>query len=194
MDNESKTDAPMPVIPDGARAIPLMCKDRKSRIDRIVGWALVDDADYTALSRFRWGMLRSGKTNYAKRSEHVPGTTSDSTAIYMHREVLGLLPGAGHAVEADHANHQGLDNRRANLRVVTRNEQNQNRRRFDNNKSGTPNVTYVPSARGPNKWSAHIMRNGKMILHKHFATQAEAIAARDEALTLYESKRQQVSA
>lgn len=164
------------------------------KFGKVVAHALVDKSDLHLVAGHRWGVLVGKKTSYAYRQEHIKGTQSGNRCHYMHRVILGLPQGAGHAIEADHLNHEGLDNRRSNLRVVTRCEQNQNRRRFDNNKSGTPNVTYVPSARGPNKWSAHIMRNGKMILHKHFATQLEAIAARDEALALYESKRHQVSA
>ena len=123
-------NAPKPTAPRGTKAIPLMLKDHATRVDRIVGWALVDAADYPALARFRWGMLCSGSTAYAMRSEHVPGTASDSTAIYMHRAVLGLPNGTGHATEADHINFNGLDNRRANLRVVTRSEQNRHRRPY----------------------------------------------------------------
>lgn len=95
-----------------------------------VGRALVDAADFEALSKHKWQMLRSGKTHYAMRSVHVPGTRSAAVTIYMHREILGLKPGDGHGIEADHINHDGLDNRRCNLRACTRSENLRNRRKF----------------------------------------------------------------
>lgn len=133
MNNATKTDVEWhgthPVsVPEGAKAIPLMRRNRRTREDRIVGHALVDAADYPAFSGFRWGMLKSGRTHYAYRQQHIEGTRSGNRAFYMHREVLGLPSGTGHAIEADHLNHEGLDNRRSNLRVVTRSEQNLHRR------------------------------------------------------------------
>jgi hypothetical protein len=44
--------------------------------------------------------------------------------IALHREVLGLEKGDGR--EGDHINLDTLDNRRQNLRVVTRDQQTQN--------------------------------------------------------------------
>lgn len=160
----------------------------------VAGHALVDDADYEALSAHRWTLLVGKSTNYACRPEHIAGTANGTRMYYMHRVILGMAPGVGHRVQVDHVNRNGLDNRRANLRVVTPAENALNKGVSRNNKSGAVNVTYIPTARGPNKWAAHIMRNGIRILQKSFPTKEAAIAARDEALALYESKREQVSA
>lgn len=80
------------------------------------GYAVVDNSDYYALSRWLWKL---NKGIYACRYDKAGGT------IYMHREVLGLLPGDG--FDADHINGDGLDNQRANLRVVSRKLNIQNR-------------------------------------------------------------------
>jgi hypothetical protein len=170
-----------------------MRKNRETKEDCIVGYTLVDEADYEEVSRKRWGMIRSGRTCYAMRSQFIPGTASGAVAIYLHRMLLGLQPGGGHAIEADHINFDGLDNRRSNLRVVTRDEQNQGRRKFKNNKTGETGICFSDKRRGGH-WLASIRRGGETIIHKAFYTREEAIAARDAALLAYEAKRHQESA
>lgn len=171
------------------RQIPLM------RFKEVVGYATVDDADYEALAKYRWGMLKGGKTCYACRQEHIPGTKSGCRTYYMHREILGLPQGGGHEIEADHLDFDGLNNTRANLRVVTRSEQNQHRRTFRNNKSGVPGVSFSKGREGgAGSWAAQLYRNGRYIHRSSHPTKEAAIEALNEALALYESKREQVSA
>ena len=83
--------------------------------DQVVGYALVDMDDYEALSRYVW---RLDKDGYVRRR-------SNGRDIYMHRHVLGLVPGDGWCT--DHINRNKLDNRRLNLRRVTRQQNAQNR-------------------------------------------------------------------
>lgn len=90
--------------PDGARFIPLT----KGLV------AIVDEADYPALSMFRWGAQTTGRGPiYASRHEPqkdgVPGAV-----VLMHRQILGAPEG----VNVDHRNRNGLDNRRENLRAA----------------------------------------------------------------------------
>jgi hypothetical protein len=54
----------------------------------------------------------------------------------MHRVLLGVPPG----MVADHINGNGLDNRRENLRVVTKQENGWNRGAPSTNKSGHKGV------------------------------------------------------
>ena len=77
-----------------------------------------DDEDHALLSRYRWRV----------RPTHTPGlfyaithTTTDGrrTTVHMHT----LLSGRG----CDHINHDGLDNRRSNLRSATLSQQGGNR-------------------------------------------------------------------
>lgn len=177
------------------RAIPLMRRDRKTKTDSVVGMVTVDAADFAALSVYRWGMLKSGRTFYAYRQEHIKGTASGTRSIYMHREILGLPQGTGHAIEADHINHDGLDNRRANLRVVTRNEQNQHRRAFTGSASGVPGVSFCRGRPGSTgSWVAQVKRDGQYIHRSSHKTMGDAIAARNEAVAAYDAKAHQVSA
>lgn len=165
------------------------------RYDRVVAYTLVDKQDEAFVNQWKWRPLVGKKTTYAMRSEYIPGTASGSRAFYLHRELLGLKQGAGHSVEADHINFDGLDNRRCNLRVVTRNEQNQHRRASHKSKSGVAGVTFIKGRPGSDGyWQAQIYRNGAYIHRSSHRSMGEAIRARNEALALYESKREQVSA
>lgn len=71
-------------------------------------YAFVDDADFDRLNRHAWYLSAKG---YAVRRELEGGRRLN---IRMHREVLGFPEGG----VVDHRNHNRLDNRRENLRVV----------------------------------------------------------------------------
>jgi hypothetical protein len=64
---------------------------------------LVDSQDWSALSGFAWDEKKNGRTSYAN---HRHGN------VLMHRMILGFP-----AALIDHINHNGLDNRRRNLRL-----------------------------------------------------------------------------
>ena len=77
---------------------------------------IVDDEDYERLTQWRWQLSRG---RYAKRD-----TTSPRRTIYMHRDILGL--DLGDPRHVDHINRDTFDNRKTNLRIVTRAQQSQN--------------------------------------------------------------------
>jgi hypothetical protein len=171
------------------RQIPLY------RRKEVAGHALVDDADYEALAAHRWTLLQSKYTNYAVRSEHIAGTANASRMFYMHRVVLGLPQEGARKIQCDHINRNGLDNRRANLRTVTHAENQHNRRKFKNNKSGIVGVTFTKGRPGSDgSWLAGLYRDGAYIHRSTHKTKEAAGEAYAQALALYESKREQVSA
>ena len=84
--------------------------------------ALVDDDDFIWASAHAWHLGGGhASARYAARTVRLEGRRT--TTRYLHREIA--RPGAGLMV--DHVNGDALDNRRANLRVVTdtQNKQNQ---------------------------------------------------------------------
>lgn len=84
--------------------------------------ALVDDSDHEWLAQKKWCYYKSSQyTGYAVSSDCSGGRRK---LLYMHREIV--KPGTG--LEVDHINHDGLDNRRANLRAVTHSENLLNQR------------------------------------------------------------------
>jgi len=88
--------------------------------------ALVDDADHEWLSQHKWYVNNTGTYLYAARTIWDPATKK-KRRLYMHRAILD----APAHLQADHINHNGLDNRRANLRLCTmaQNQANSRKRR-----------------------------------------------------------------
>jgi hypothetical protein len=76
------------------------------------GSAIIDDDCFEYLSQWRWRCKRVKNTSYACRNLHGGRT------LFMHRVIMDAPPG----LDVDHINHNGLDNRRSNLRIVTRSE------------------------------------------------------------------------
>lgn len=119
--------------------------------------ALVDDDDYESLSRHKWFAHRGACTWYAIRKptrreagcRMSTGYSDRRPAIRMHRVVMDA-PGN---LMVDHINHNGLDNRRCNLRLADDFQNQYNRRVSVANKTGYKGVSYIKADR---KWSATI--------------------------------------
>jgi hypothetical protein len=77
----------------------------------IAGYTLIDVGDAPDVLPKRW--LKRHASGYAFRVEHRRGK---QTLTYLHRQLLGLEQGDPRRV--DHINHDPLDNRRQNLRIV----------------------------------------------------------------------------
>lgn len=103
---------------------------------------LVDQQDFDFVSRHHWTIDERSYTNYAV-------TTINGKKVYMHR----LLVDANEDV--DHINGNGLDNRRKNLRAVSRQQNSWNRKVSKKlyHKSQYIGVTWSNHA---NKWRAYI--------------------------------------
>lgn len=95
--------------------IPLRARDGSVR-----AWATVDDADLPLVGGHRWCLM--AKDGYAGRTDR---SGEKQRTVLLHRVIMGLTPGDGR--EVDHRNGDGLDCRRANLRIVTHAENGQNR-------------------------------------------------------------------
>ena len=133
--------------------------------------ALVDDEDYEWLSQWKlWYARKSGRTFYAGRC--CMRENGEPYIIHMHRVILGLQPGDG---EVDHINHNGLDNRRSNLRVVSHKVNSRNRRKHKRNTSGHNGVVWEKKNK---KWRARIDMNRKNIHLGLFDNIDDAVKAR----------------
>lgn len=92
---------------------------------------------------------------------------------YIHRIIMD--PPADMVV--DHININPLDNRRVNLRICTKAENNRNISMRRNNTSGIMGVTYDSTKTTLKKWVGQKYYNGKYY-RKAFLTKEEAIAHR----------------
>jgi hypothetical protein len=89
----------------------------------------------------------------------------------MHRFLLGI---ADHNVQVDHRNHDGLDNRRANIRVATRAQNAQNQPK---NKSGSSRFKGVCWDKDLLKWRARITVQRKKKHLGYFDSETDAAVA-----------------
>ena len=126
--------------------------------------AIVDDEDYLWLSTWNWYAKHDGGNWYAHA--HVKHNPQYRTVIAMHRLLL-MYPKKG--FHTDHVNHNGLDNRKQNLRVVTNRENQQNRK--NPGKSKYPGVYFD---KGIGKWRAQILYDGRRRNLGGFSSETEA--------------------
>ena len=84
--------------------------------------------------------------------------------------------------DVDHINHNIKDNRKLNLRIVTRSQNNMNRSIQSNNTSGVTGVCY---SKRLNKWNVRITVNKKTFNLGWFSDYNEAVAVRKEAEIKY---------
>lgn len=125
------------------------------------GHALIDAADAHLIAGRSWYSVRSRGTLYAKSGKNTR----------MHRVLLDAGP---HQI-VDHINGNGLDNRRANLRLVTVAENVGNRQR-SRGANRFPGV-YLEDG----KWSARVTHNYRRKRLGNFDTELLAL----EALNAY---------
>lgn len=131
--------------------------------------ALVDNDDYDWLSEWTWAAyLNSGKWYACQSKKNYSRVT-----VPMHRVIMDAPKG----MVVDHINGDGLDNRRANLRICTTAENMRNRGLPSNNTSGYKGVFIQKNG----KSNAHIQLNRKLIHLGMFNNPVDAAHAYDEA-------------
>lgn len=132
-------------------------------------FALVSDEDYERVSQYNWTYDRNG---YACRMVQVHRTEGKRTRrkVLMHRFILGAPKG----VEVDHANHNGLDNRRENIRVASHAQNRHNARPRVNSSSRYKGVSFH---RRDKKWRSEITVDGVRRSLGTFPNEHDAAAA-----------------
>lgn len=148
--------------------------------------AIVDDADYDLLSKFKWQFVKNSKfgTGYAVRT--VWNESHDKRiALAMHNAVM--VPPEGLVV--DHVYGNQLDNRKSNLRITTREHNAMNLSTPRNNTSGFKGVKWQKSDK---RWIAYIGFQNRAIYLGCFSDIKDAIAARQVAELRYFGKYRRI--
>lgn len=130
--------------------------------------ALIDDADAALLADACWWEDRRTNTSYVRGQRR-----GEAAKLRLHRVIVGAA--AGDIV--DHINGDGLDNRRANLRICTPSQNSCNRART----KGREAPIGVWYDRRRQNWRAEIYVNTKRHHLGVFPTREAAATARSDA-------------
>lgn len=130
--------------------------------------AIIDDEDYVLLSNYIWYAKKDKNSWYAAANKY---DEAKHTIIKMHQIILGKRKG----YVIDHINGNGLDNRKENLRFVTRSQNKMNQQ----NTYGSSKYKGVSWHKNAKKWTSYIRHNGKLTHLGLFSSEEEAARAYD---------------
>lgn len=132
--------------------------------------AIVDECDLELVSKHKWHIQpKSCGVMYAISARK-------RKTLRMHRLIMGAKPGE----QIDHINHNGLDNRRCNLRVAGRNGNSRNMRKATGQTSRFKGVH-----RRGKYWRAGIRIDGRLINIGTFTDETLAGAAYNHFARVY---------
>ena len=142
-------------------------------------YALVDDEDYEALSKYKWSLSKGGRSKtklYAIRSKRSDDPEHYPSSILLHRQLMGFP-----ASLVDHVDGDGLDNRRENLRLANHSENRCNRVSPGFGSTNYRGV-YLDKSRktGKRRWRVEIYKDGKKYRVGRFKTPEDAARAYNE--------------
>jgi hypothetical protein len=129
-------------------------------------YAIVDPERYEELAKYKWFAKRCDGRFYAVRS-------TKNKSVKMHQVIIGTEEGK----VIDHINSNGLDNRQANVRFATSQQNSWNQRKQRGNSSSK--YKGVSWEKKRNQWRARITFKGRVVPLGRFDTEEEAGRAYD---------------
>lgn len=133
-------------------------------------FAIVDDQDYKALTRWKW----SYSNGYAVRKTR---TETGTKSLGMHQQIMNTPAG----MVTDHINHDRLDNRRKNLRICTYGQNTASRPADKDNLYSAYKGVSKDVRQRKKPWNAQIRLNGKRHWLGSFRTEKAAARAYNRA-------------
>ena len=146
-------------------------------------FATIDEEDYELISKHRWYVDICPRVKGCLCYARIKTDKHNPKAIYMHRLILGIHKSSIPWV--DHIDHNGLNNSKSNLRLVSKKENLRNMRPQIGRSSIFKGVALEKSR---NNWKASIRINGKGKNLGRFKTEIEAALQYDKYAKLYWGK------
>ena len=143
------------------------------KIEKSFGTVLIDEEDAHLICFGKHLMINKGLLYFRDKRKKI--------IFAVHRKVAG----APKNKDVDHINGNTLDNRKSNLRVCSRSQNNYNRGPKKNNKSGYKGVVFKSDHWREKPWVAMIKTPGKYLHIGSFKTAEEAAMAYDAAALKY---------
>jgi hypothetical protein len=157
-----------------ALLVPLTCRGWAFIPIKGGQYAIVDKSDWPTVRNIVWQPWRTKWTTYARAARAT--LPNQRRCVSMHRLVAGVSTGGPHV---DHINGNGLDNRRANLRLATHSQNMSNRFAPPTSAAGYYGVTVTNVQ--PTRFNAVIRHDGKTIYLGRFPDPETAARAYDRA-------------
>lgn len=146
---------------------------------------IIDDEDLELVSKYKWHAAYSGRkdqlwrTAYAKT--HFKDETGRPRGISMHNIILRRTP--NRKIVVDHINRDTLDNRKANLRIVTASQNIMNQSKYVAHADNPYRGVRVNRNKHGKKWGVELVANGKKVFGgAWFTPERAALAYNDLAM------------
>ena len=137
--------------------------------------ALVDDEDYDDLNQYKWCAVECHHTFYALRR------IDKNKTLFMHNQILDTPEG----YQGDHWDHNGLNNQKDNIRIVTQSQNNMNTFKKGGCSSIFKGVVWDKTRQ---KWASYITKDGCTYRLGRFDSEIDAaLTYNNKAMELYGS-------
>ncbi len=134
-------------------------------------YTLIDDEDYSRFKDLKLHLRKSRNTLNA-------AILINGKKVFIHRIIMNCPDN----MYVDHKNHNGLDNRRSNLRICTNKQNIMNSKKFKIGSSEYKGVSWQKNRR---KWHSYIHYNYKKIHLGSFDNEKKAALAYNNAAKKY---------
>jgi hypothetical protein len=145
-------------------------------IDTPLGEILFDCDDLPVVSIYAW---RVKVSTLSRSVKHAKADTKERGSVLMHRLILGL---SDKRILVDHINRNGLDNRRANLRLATLSQNMCNRSVFGRHSK------YAGLTKDRDKFRFQVICRGQIVVRGNAVDEIVAALIRDKYASMHQGE------